>query len=84
MEDRGYELSFSQDIRVGSDIRIDISIRITPMTAKFDMQVHLEDLTHETNWAGAGDAITSRSRDKLKHLSDSRLPMTTKLGRLVT
>ena len=37
MEDRGYELSFSQDIRVGSDIRIDISIRITPMTTKFDM-----------------------------------------------
>ena len=40
--------------------------------------------SNETNQAGAGDVITLRSRDKLKTYLDSRLPMATKLGRMIT
>ena len=45
MADRGGEFCFFQDIRVRFDIRIDISISIRPMTAKFGRQVPLQDVT---------------------------------------
>ena len=38
---------------------------------------------NKTNQAVAGDDITSRSRDKLKHISTTTVPMTTKLDRMV-
>ena len=38
---------------------------------------------NKTNQAGAGDDITSRSRDKLKYISTTTVPMTTKLDRMV-
>ena len=44
MADQGGEFSFIQGIRVSVDIRIDISISITPIITKFDKQVHLQDL----------------------------------------
>ena len=45
MADRGGELSFSQDIHVRTDIGIDISISIAPMTTRFGKQVHLQELS---------------------------------------
>ena len=40
--------------------------------------------SNDTSQAGAGDAITSRSRVKLKkHISSDRVLMATKLGRIV-
>ena len=45
MVDRGGEFCFFQDIHVRSDIRIDISISIRPITTKFGRQVPLQDLT---------------------------------------
>ena len=44
--DRGCKISFFQGIHVRIDIRIDISISIRPMIAKFCKQVHVQDLTH--------------------------------------
>ena len=44
MPDQGGELSFFQGIHVRIDIRIYISISITPMTTKFGKQVHLQEL----------------------------------------
>ena len=49
MADRGVEFSLFQGIYARIDIRIDISISIRPMITKFGKQVHLQDLTHETN-----------------------------------
>ena len=68
MADRGGEFCFFQDIRVRFDIRIDISISKT-----YDRQIWQAGASagrdsSETNQAGAGDAITARSRDKLKAL----------------
>ena len=39
--------------------------------------------SNETDQAGAADVITSRSHDKLKHISTTRVPMATKLGRML-
>ena len=44
MADRGGEFNFFQGIHVRTDIRIDISISIRPMTIKFGKQVHLGKL----------------------------------------
>ena len=60
MAGRGGDFSFFWGIHVRINIRIDISISIGPMIPNFFFP--------ETNEAGAGDAITSRSRDKLKSL----------------
>ena len=67
---RGIEFSFFWSFHVRTDIKIDISIPIKPMTTKFGKQVHLEVHldSNETNKAGAYDVITPRSRDKLKTL----------------
>ena len=45
MVGRGSEFSFSQDIHVRFDIRIDISISVGPMNAEFGK-------SNETNQAG--------------------------------
>ena len=38
------------------------------MTTKFGKQVHLGEIdSNDTSEAGAGDVVTSRLRDKLKH-----------------
>ena len=38
------------------------------MTIKFGKQVHLGEIDpNDTSEAGAGDVVTSRLRDKLKH-----------------
>ena len=69
MADRGTEFSSFLGIHVG----MDISISIRPMITKFGKQAYLQDLNQmkfdtSLNQAGAGDAITSRSHDKLKTL----------------
>ena len=65
MAHRGGEFSFF----LGIHVRIDISISIKLMITKFGKQKHLQDLIQmRSNLAGAGDAITSGSRDKLKTL----------------
>ena len=59
--------SFFEGIHVRIDIRIDIFISIRPMVTKFGRQgTSIELDPNETNQAGAGDAITSGSRQKLK------------------
>ena len=45
MVERDSEFSFLQGIHVRTDIRIDFSISIRPMTFKFGKQVHLGELT---------------------------------------
>ena len=65
MEDRGGEFTFIQGIHLRTDIRIDISISIIPITTKFGKDGHLQE---ETNQAGAREVITSRSNDKLNTL----------------
>ena len=45
MVERDGEFSFLQGIHVRTDIRIDISISIRPMTFKVGKQVHLGELT---------------------------------------
>ena len=40
--------------------------------------------SHETNQVGACDVIKSRSRDKLKHISNIRVSMAFKLARMLT
>ena len=81
MVDLGGEFSFSQGIIV----RIDTYSSIKLMTTIFDKQVHLQDSTQlRLNQADASDVITSRSHDKPKHISITRVPMVTKIGRMVT
>ena len=55
-------------IHARTDIRIDISISIGPISIEFGKQVHLQELSQMGYQADAGDAITSRSCDKLKTL----------------
>ena len=44
MADRGGELSFFQGIHVRTDIGINISISIRPITTKYGKQVHISEL----------------------------------------
>ena len=68
MADQGSEFSFFQGIHVRTNIRIDISIPIRPMTTTFGKQVHLGELTQMTL---ISDVITSWSRHKIKiHLQN--------------
>ena len=86
MAHRGSEFNFFQDIYVRIDIRIDISISIRPMTTKFDKQVYLQDLPQMRLIKQV--LVTSLRQDHvttLKHsISATRVPMATKLGRMVT
>ena len=59
MADWGSEFNFFQGIHV----RIDNPISVRGIITKFGKQVHLQDLTQITQM-GAGNVITSRSRDK--------------------
>ena len=45
MVDQGCDFNFFRDVRVETDIRIDIAISIRPMTTKLGKHVHLEELT---------------------------------------
>ena len=67
MADWDGEFIFFQGIQIRTNIIIDISMSIRPMTTKFGKKVYLQDLT-KMKLAGAGDVLTSRSRDKLKSL----------------
>ena len=75
MVDRSGEFNFFQGIHVRIDIRIDISIFIRPMTTKFGKEVHLDELTKVRLMTHGlvTHVITSRSRDKLKRISTSRV-----------
>ena len=44
MADRGGEFSFFQGTHVRIDIRIDISISLSPIITKSNKQVHLHDM----------------------------------------
>ena len=67
MVEQGCEFSFFRDVHVGTDIRIDISICITPNDCQFGQAGTSRGVdSNETNQAGDGDVITSRLRDKLK------------------
>ena len=86
MAHRGSEFNFFQDIYVRIDIRIDSSISIRPMNTKFDKQVYLQDLPQMRLIKQV--LVTSLRQDHattLKHsISTTRVPMATKLGRMVT
>ena len=62
MTDRGSEFSILQGIHVRFEIKIDISETWWQAVASIGFD------SNDTNQAGAGDFITSRSRDKLKAL----------------
>ena len=47
MSDRDSEFNFVRGIHVRTDIRIDISTSITPMTTELGKQLHLEELHQE-------------------------------------
>ena len=86
MTDWGGELSFFQDIHVRTDIRIDISISIRPISSTFGKEVHLGELTqmrsikqvlltwsrqnHVTNW--------------IYCISTTTMPIANQLGRIMT
>ena len=80
--DGGGEFSFFQGIQVRSDIGIDISISITPMTTKFD--VHLGELTQMRPIKQV--LVTSSRQDHVTnhYISTTAVPMATKLYRIVT
>ena len=58
---RGDEFSFLRDIQIKTDVRVDSFTTVRPMTAKFGMQVHIEDLTHLR--LGNSDVIALKLRD---------------------
>ena len=65
---RSGEFSFFHCIHVRTDI-ISITISIKPVTTKYwQAGISREVDLNEINQAGAGDAITSRPRDKLTQL----------------
>lgn len=50
-----------RDIQIKTDVRVDSFTTVRPMTAKFGMQVHIEDLTHLRR--GTSDVIALKLRD---------------------
>ena len=71
-----------RDMRIG--IRIDISISIRPLTTKFGKQVHLQDLTQMILIKQVPVASHVKLMRQTKNISTIRVPMATKLGRIVT
>ena len=64
MVDQGGEFNIFQGIHVRTNIKIDISIFIRPMTTKFDKQVHLREVTQTRQIK----QVLVTSFDKLKPL----------------
>ena len=65
MVDQGSEFNFFQSVHVRINISIDICIsKFLNLASRYITEFD----SNETNQAGAGDAITLRSRNKLKAL----------------
>ena len=71
-----------RDMRIR--IRIDISISIRPLTTKFGKQVHLQDLTQMILIKQVPVVWHVKIMRQTKNISTIRVPMATKLGRIVT
>ena len=86
MANQGCEFNFFKGTHVRIDIRINISISLRPLITKIWQAGTTTGFdSNETNEAGSDDVITSKSRDKIKHyISATRVPMATKLGKMVT
>ena len=86
MADQRSEFSFLQGIHVTINIRIDIPIFIRPMTTKSGKQVHLEELTQMSLTQQVLMTLSPQNhmRDSKHYISITRVPMTTKLGRMIT
>ena len=85
MADGGGEFTFIRGIHVRTDIRVDISISLRTMTTKFSKHLHLEELTQMILVEQM--LVTLKRQDHVtrqKHISTTRVPMITKLGRMVT
>ena len=82
MADLGGEFSFFQ----GIDVRIDKNFHFHEIYGHQILQAgtYKGIDSNETNQERAGDFITSRSRDKLKYISTTKVNMGTKLGIMVT
>ena len=85
MAEQGCGFSLFSVIHVRIDIRIDTSIIIRNMTTKFCQQAHLEEMTQVRL---IKQVLVKFSRQhhvtNYKHISTTRMLMTTKLGRMVT
>ena len=69
MANRDGQFSFFQGIHVKIDIRTDACISIRPLSPNLARRYIYKIFdSNETNQGGAGDIITSRSRDKQKYL----------------
>ena len=82
--DQSCEFSFLWDINVRINERIYISISIRPKTTKFGKQLHLEELTQVRLIKQV--LVISPSQDHVineTHISTTRVPMVTKLCRMV-
>ena len=83
--DQSYEFSFFWDIHVRINERIYISISIRPMKTKFGKQLHLEELTQVRLMKQV--LVMSPGQNHVtneNHISTTRVPMATKLCRMVT
>ena len=77
--------SFFWDIHVRINERIYISISIRPMTTKFGKQLHLEELTQVRLMKQV--LVMSPGQNHVtneNHISTTRVPMATKLCKMVT